>query len=777
MASIRGGQATSTPSLSLPQAHAFRDRLMSQQSTPGFQFSTDEERAHIRRFIRQLLEAFIQQSDSLRHRFNLSHDFEPTHAWNKFFRAQRSDLGDSVGHQRNLRQLHVLHQSCIEGGADKFASVLLSGAEVSTLSRRKRISAALSQDKESSGSNSSSFVLPSPVNLQPITVAEAFRVLRLVTSKFQDIRDPGKNKSLDDVDEWVPDWRCQSVLWSLIKRLGDNSPPAILAKPFQELKESVFACLFERNFIDNVWEQCTFSKTLWGFVPRPLDWDSDLSWLGVAFFVSLPLTGSFMRLRENDTELHKYSRTSQLYGQYWMLFFIFFIATAVGMILFYSLYRSTYSTRLMRRAAVGTEYTHIYKNPDGLKRISTFTGNLNRVLSSNSNQSDDSDSLDAATELNTVVTGTASLNLGSPSPRLPSVSAPALPTSPKPSSNIRDIDEIVSAEPKETEENIGRPVHVTAEDAAGIQSFFDDDSHKSLGVKSEGAKSEGNYMRKQMSDFMSPSRAIGFESDDPAPTNSGASLRLYQASMFVQRIYGSSYFDESWAFGLSESQLYEAIRGMLGTDSTLGRQYSAFSFAAIAVSSRGVPASTIVANTANPTPDQLKEKFLADLGMFNFGIFSFLGGLAFISGITAAILADSILRQMAFSNIKSNTHFFAIRFGFFIRVVGSLNSLAGMFLSSALMHFLLSIFKVNIFAVLILSATWLICGTMCMESFFSNYHFWRMSECLDDISLIAEPDVLSPSPLIGSLQYAMRQLRRLRGKNVPKNNEGSKGSK
>ena len=406
-----------------------------------------------------------------------------------------------------------------------------------------------------------------------------------MTSRFNSLRQPENNKLLDDDDEWIPDWRCQHVLWSLIKRLGDTSPPAILSKPFQELKLAIFACLFKRDFIDSVWDQCKFRKTLWGFIPRPLDWDSDLSWVGVAFFVSLPLTGSFFRFLENENRFLE-NRT-ELFRYYWGLFFGIFFATSIGMVLFYTLYRSAYSTRLMRRAAAGTEYAHITKEPGGLKRISTFTGNINRMLSANSRKDEDTESLDA-TELDTVVTDSASVAVGSavPSPRVPSASAPALSTSPGPSSNVRDIDEIVSADPKESEEHIGRSVPVTDQDAAGIQSFFDDDS-----TKSEGCKSEGNYVRKQMSDFMSPSRAIGFEADDPTPTSSGASLRLYQASMFVQRIYGSSYFDECWAFGLSETQLYEALRGMLATDSTLGRQYSAFSFAAIAVSSRGVPAA------------------------------------------------------------------------------------------------------------------------------------------------------------------------------------------
>eukprot|EP00171_Calliarthron_tuberculosum_P008617 IDg8617t1 len=241
--------------------------------------------------------------------------------------------------------------------------------------------------------------------------------------------------------------------------------------------------------------------------------------------------------------------------------------------------------------------------------------------------------------------------------------------------------------------------------------------------------------------------------------------------MFVQRIYGSTYFDESWAFGLSEAQLHDAIRIMLQTDSTLGRQYAAFSFAAIAVASRGVPTITTAtqpAATASVTAAVasaiLEQEARKRLLQFNFGIFSFLGALTFVAGLTAAVLSDLILRQMSFTQIsrEGTAHFFANRFGFFIRVVGGLNSSAGMFLSTSVLHFLLNIFKVNPFAVIILGGAWLILGTMVMDSFFSNYHFWRMSEILDDVTLIAEPDVTSPSPITGVLQLCMAQIRKVR---------------
>lgn len=50
---------------------------------------------------------------------------------------------------------------------------------------------------------------------------------------------------------------------------------------------------------------------------------------------------------------------------------------------------------------------------------------------------------------------------------------------------------------------------------------------------------------------------------------------------------------------------------------------------------------------------------------------------------------------------------------------------------------------------------------MVIESFFANYMFWRLSEILDDLTLITEPDLLSPSPIIGALQFIMAQFRKL----------------
>lgn len=803
------------PSASQPIRTGFpRAAPMSAVGTPAPVYSEEEELIHVRIFIRKLVEAFLASSDAARTRFNLSTDLEPAHSWNLFFHAQRPDLGDSILLERSLKQLVSLHRFCLEDSADRFARLLINSERLPNATHRTRINAALETDANGGQSH--------PASVSTINVANAFRALRIVAAKFKAQVEPARRGSYQDsvLEKWQPDWRCQGVVWALIKRLGTITPPPILSTPYQELKEAAFACLFERDYIDKQWNMCSFKNTVLKYIPRPYNWDADLSWLGVSFFVALPLTG-FVQVLYNAGKLPTLgSRAPQEVFRlklYWALFFTIFFSTAVGMILFYSAYRSSYSIRLMQRAAKGTSYELKYTappQPGVLRRVSTVHENMNKLQRHGANQttqSANSDSLDLA-DLDEVITDSSDGRCGGPlqrseaeafnpvppTPRPPAQSAPALyipsptqslppapfvapipplpPPAPSvpavpptsllpPTSSLPPLPRLPAAtagassaaaarEPQPViEASLGstdaRLEKVSSAQAAEIQAFFETDEYEP-------------YMRNRERSAMSPDRAIGFGDDVAGSGLSSASLRLYQASMFVQRIYGSTYFDESWAFGLSEAQLDSAIRIILQTDSTLGRQYAAFSFAAIAVASRGVPTIATVTPAANVA--NAAELTVKRLAQFNFGMFSFLGALTFVSGLTAAVLSDLILRQMSFTQIsrEGTAHFFAKRFGFFIRVVGGLNSSAGMFLCTSVIHFLLNIFKVNPFAVIVLAAAWLILGTMVMDAFFSNYHFWRMSEILDDVTLIAEPDVLSPSPITGVLQFIMAQLRKIR---------------
>lgn len=128
----------------------------------------------------------------------------------------------------------------------------------------------------------------------------------------------------------------------------------------------------------------------------------------------------------------------------------------------------------------------------------------------------------------------------------------------------------------------------------------------------------------------------------------------------------------------------------------------------------------------------------------------------------SAILSDLIVRQMAFTQVKTEgtTHAFVKKFGFFIRAVGSLNSYAGMSLFTGVVVLLLSIFRVHPVAVFPLGAGWLILGSVTIESFFTKFHFWNMSEIIHDVGdVIDDPDIQSPSPVAGSLQHVVRRVR------------------
>lgn len=666
----------------------------------GNQYSPEEERQLVGLFIRRILQAFVSSSEFASSRFNISTSTEPVNpSWDAFLAQRRNPEASSMLIELNMKKLYKLHSTCIEGVADQLACLLLPENRLRHSNTRTRISSALSDDINIGGGNGS------------LSIPNAFRTLQDAASKFR-----AQVRIADDgADRWSPDWRTQMLVWGLIKKLGEIRPPHILQPPYQELKEAAFACLFESDFIDKQWERRSFRTTLLRYIPRPYNWDADLSWLGLGIFVSFPLT-SFVQILYSDIRENKSILSRDVF---WVLFFSIFVATAIGMILFYSAYRSRYATRLMQKSAVGTVYEDKFKTHHATDANPSKDGNQG---TSDACSIDSLDSIDveAAVKVDAPRHPTPITRNPSPVPSLPRTDTSANPAASAPalSSSIRAA--------------------TAPDDAADRRHSIGD-----LDFPTDYLPGPPEIKRPAMD----PSRAIGF--DD----RSGATLQLYQASMFVRRIYGSTYFDESWTFGLSEEQVCNAVKVMLTSDSVLGRQYAAFSFAAIAVASRGVPA--VGATGAGGTNE-------AQLTQFNFGIFSFLGALAFVSGLTSAVLADLILRQMSFTEIsrEGTAHGFVQRFGFFIRVVGGVNSSAGMFLSTAVLHFLISIFKVSPFAVMALGAAWLILGTMVSESFFSNFHFWRMSEILDDVNHIAEPDVRSPSPLTGALQFLMAQFRK-----------------
>lgn len=222
--------------------------------------------------------------------------------------------------------------------------------------------------------------------------------------------------------------------------------------------------------------------------------------------------------------------------------------------MFYSAYRSKYSERLMRRAAVGTPYEAVTQkqHTEAIKRLTSVPAKLDQILAGKkSTQSKSSDALDVDDEeLSQVV-----VDGGNPDriTRPPAVSAPALPTGALDSKD---------GEKKGSRGDFGEAlVDTTASQDAQLKNFFESGSDPHL------------HLGERQRSLMSPDRAVGFHEDEKR--SSGAMLRLYQAAMFVQRIYGSTYFDESWVFGLSESSLYNAIKAQLASDGTLGRQYAA----------------------------------------------------------------------------------------------------------------------------------------------------------------------------------------------------------
>jgi hypothetical protein len=192
---------------------------------------------------------------------------------------------------------------------------------------------------------------------------------------------------------------------------------------------------------------------------------------------------------------------------------------------------------------------------------------------------------------------------------------------------------------------------------------------------------------------------------------------------------------------------------ILASDAAVGRQFAAFSFTAVAISSRGTP-----------------DDPLASGVLFSFALFAMLAAAGFLCGLTSSVLADVMNRQLTMTQTKDEgtSHEFAEEFGGWLRLIGGLNAFAGMFLATATFHFLMAIFDVSPGAVLPLGAIWLIGGSVCIESFRASFSYWSMLELSSDIGeFIDRPDQVSPSPVTGTIQQIGRYCIALWKKRFP----------
>jgi hypothetical protein len=220
----------------------------------------------------------------------------------------------------------------------------------------------------------------------------------------------------------------------------------------------------------------------------------------------------------------------------------------------------------------------------------------------------------------------------------------------------------------------------------------------------------------------------------------GAYLTLYKVSMLVERMFSSTFFDDHWAIGLSEKRLYTAIELLLRNDQALGSQFAIFSFTGVSMSAAG--------STLNNASER-----------FSFAVFAVLAASGFLCGITCSILSGMLLRQISLTQTKEEgtAHEFSEEFGFYLRMVGGLNSFAGIFIATAIFHFLLSIFQVTPAIALPLGAVWIVAGSVLLESFMASFSYWSLNEVFEDLGeLVEPPEMNSPSPVTGTLQQIIR---------------------
>lgn len=355
-----------------------------------------------------------------------------------------------IATEKARRQLHRLFQRCIRDSVDDLCDVLCVSPALANAPRQRRIDAALA-----------------PVDMGTDTlISDEMMVsfLEDVTINFHEQHDSlGRALSAAGwVSDWNPDWRTQNLVWTLLKRLGSLSPPeGVLTAPYQGLKESAFACLFQGDYLSKTRRKCSFKESLLKYLPYPGKWGADLSWFGSAVFISMPIASL----------VHSWEEGNRLIA-FWSLFAALLTGVSIALLLLFASYRSRYSNALLDRAAKGTPYDRGQR--DGHFTAVSIRPTTNRSMASLSTARSTQDNME-------VVPGTT-----------PSVRG------------------------------------------------------------------------------QSDVQVEHIESEDEGEGRNGSILQLYQASMFVERIYGSTYMDETWMIGMTEQQLNDAVSLVLQTAGTLG---------------------------------------------------------------------------------------------------------------------------------------------------------------------------------------------------------------
>lgn len=428
------------------------------QPSPARESRNVEQGDSVLKFARELLRAFDAAERYASERGGVATQSEIFSS--KEARARRvwtstRRSSSSVASEKTRRQLETLFQRCIRDSVDDLSDVLCVSPALAKASRQRRIDAALA---------------PSEADNSPLIINDAMMISFLtdVTNNFHEQHDSlGRSLSTAAwVSDWNPDWRTQNLVWTLLKQLGSLTPPqGPLTAPYQSLKESAFACLFEGDFLTRTRKRCSFRESLLQSVPYPGKWGADLTWFGAAIFISVPIASL----------AHSWNGGNRLIAL-WSVFASLLAGVSIALLLLFASYKSSYSNALLDRASKGTAY-------ERGRRHSTFTG--------------------------VHVHPNDSASMGSISTALSTV-------------ENADIDPVAFASPSKQ-------------------------SQAHFGNGNEPEKSKGSI------------------------------LQLYQASMFVERIYGSTYMDESWMIGMTEQQLNDAVLLVLQTAGALGvRQQFSF---------------------------------------------------------------------------------------------------------------------------------------------------------------------------------------------------------
>jgi hypothetical protein len=184
--------------------------------------------------------------------------------------------GASTATAESRVMLERLHASCVREPISELCTLL--GAPDHA---EDRVAVALCPDKRDKASHGHKAMrIAQQISISPQDLQVA---MQAITDAFVEVENSlSRTRSKRGwVSDYRPDWRTRFLVWELVKSFGRITAPEEISFDFKRLKQAVFAAMFNGNYLNEQRKRARFRETLLRHIPRPTQWDANITWLAV----------------------------------------------------------------------------------------------------------------------------------------------------------------------------------------------------------------------------------------------------------------------------------------------------------------------------------------------------------------------------------------------------------------------------------------------------------------------------------------------------------------